>query len=339
MQPFGPGWSELTTGVVLKCLGSDSVSVPVKPRVPAALRKRPFTSTEASEVGVTRGKLRGAGYRRLGAGVYRWVGLQESPQVMLSAVARRLPAGAAFSGHTAAWLHGLDLAPCDPIEVTIPEPTGSGRRAGASVCRAALASDEIVMRRGLPATSALRTAVDLGGRDPLTEGVVAVDLALHAGLVTIADLHMHVAEHPGAKGVARLRRVMELAEPKSESAMETRLRLLLVLAGLPSPEAQVSIHDDQGRFLGRPDLLYRIQGLAIEYDGGNHRERLVDDNRRQNSLIGAGLRLLRFTAADVYGNPDLVAMQVRHALAARHSGIDGSIPAVGSSHSGVNGRR
>ena len=297
--------------------------MPIKPRVPAALRKGPFTSAEARGAGVTRGNLRGSGYRRLGSGIYRWVGLRESPQVMLAAVARRLPAGAAFSGPTAAWLHGLDLAPCDPIEVTIPEPFGSGRRAGARVSRTALENDEIVQRRGLPATSALRTVVDLGGRNPLTEGVVAADLFLHANLVTTAELRNHVAAHPGVKGVARLRKVVDLAERKAESAMETRLRMLLVLAGLPPPEVQVSIHDDQGRFLGRPDLLYRLQGLAIEYDGGNHRDRLVEDNRRQNGLIGAGFRLLRFTAADVYGNPHLVVMQVRHALSARHSGTDG----------------
>jgi len=64
-------------------------------------------------------------------------------------------------------------------------------------------------------------------------------------------------------------------------------------------------------------LLYRRQHLAIEYDGGNHRERLVDDNRRQNGLVGAGYRLLRFTAADVYGTPQMVAMQVRNGLGGR----------------------
>ena len=90
--------------------------------------------------------------------------------------------------------------------------------------------------------------------------------------------------------------------------------MLLVLAGLPRPEVQASVRDDQGNFLGRPDLFYHAQRLAIEYDGGNHRERLVDDNRRQNDLIGAGLQLLRFTAADVYGNPDKFAKQVRHGL-------------------------
>jgi hypothetical protein len=292
----------------------EPTNVPINGRVPAALRIKPFNFADARSVGVTRGRLRGGGYRRLGSGIYRWVGLKESPQLMLAAVARRLPAGAAFSGLTAAWLHGLDVVPCDPIEVTIPEPFGSGRRAGASVCRSALAADEIVLRRRLPTTSALRTAVDLGGRSPLTAGVVAVDLFLHAELVTMAELRDYVADHPGAKGIARLRRVVDHAEPKAESAMETRLRMLIVIAGLPRPEVQVDIHDDRGRFLGRPDLLYRRQRLAIEYDGGNHRDRMVDDNRRQNGLVGAGYRLLRFTAADVYGTPDSVAMQVRLGL-------------------------
>jgi very-short-patch-repair endonuclease len=284
--------------------------------VPAALRTKPFTSSDARSFGVTRRQLRGAAYRRLGSGIYRWVGLKESPLLTLTGVARRLPPGAAFSGRTAAWLHGLDLPPCDPIEVTMPESGGSSRRAGATVCRAALGANEIVLRRRLPTTSALRTTVDLGGRNPLIEGVVATDLVLHAGLVSIDELRNYVADHPGVKGVARLRRVVGLAESEAESPMETRLRMLLVNAGLPRPEVQVSIHDASGRFVGRPDLLYGKQRLAIEYDGGGHRDRMVEDNRRQNGLVGAGFRLLRFTAADVYGAPQMVAMQVRQSLAA-----------------------
>jgi very-short-patch-repair endonuclease len=289
--------------------------VPGKRAVPAALKMGPFNRAEASGVGITRSQLRSARYRRLGAGLYRWVGLTESPHLILTAAAKRMPAGAAFSGRTAGWLHGLDLAPCDPIEVTIPEPSGSSRLAGALVRRAHIARHEIVRRRGLPTTSAIRTVVDLGDRDPVTEGVVAADLFLHAGLVTVDQLRNYVEEHPGTRGIARLRRVVDLVEPKAESAMETRLRMLLVLARLPRPEVQVSIHDNEGRFLGRPDLFYPRHRLAIEYDGGNHRDRLVDDNRRQNGLVGAGLRLLRFTAADVYGSPDTIAMQVRHNLA------------------------
>jgi very-short-patch-repair endonuclease len=232
----------------------------------------------------------------------------------LAAAGMRLPPGSGFSGLTAAWLHGRDFEPCDPVEVTIPKLIGTGRRPGMSVRRAALSPDEIVVRRGLPVTSALRTVVDLGGREPLTDGVVAADQFLHAGLVTIEELQRFIARNPGAKGVSRLRRVVSLAEPNAESAMETRLRMLLVTAGLPRPEAQVEIHDAEGRFVGRPDLFYRLEALAIEYDGGNHRDRMVDDNRRQNGLVGAGVRLLRFTASDVYSTPDRVVMQVRQEL-------------------------
>lgn len=30
------------------------------------------------------------------------------------------PAGAVFSGKTAAWLHGLPMDPCNPIEMIVP---------------------------------------------------------------------------------------------------------------------------------------------------------------------------------------------------------------------------
>lgn len=282
--------------------------------VPGALQRGPFTQAEALKVGVTRRQLQGSSYRRLGSCLYCWADVKDSPLLTLTAIARRLPSGAALSGETAAWLHGIDIEPCDPIEVTIPESFQRSRFPGASVRRAALTIGEIVRRSGLPTTSALRTVADLTGRNSLTEGVVVADQFLHARLVSIARLRAHVDKHPRAKGIARLRRVIDLAEPKTESAMETRLRMLLVLAGLPRPEVQVPICDDEGRFLGRPDLLYHDQRLAIEYDGGNHRDRLVDDNRRQNRLIGAGFRILRFTASDLYGSPESVVVQVRHGL-------------------------
>lgn len=89
---------------------------------------------------------------------------------------------------------------------------------------------------------------------------------------------------------------------------------MLVLGGLPRPRAQVSIRDAGGNFVGRPDLYYERARLGIEFDGGAHRNTLVDDNRRQNRLMNAGVRLLRFTGADVLGNPASVVAQVRAAL-------------------------
>ena len=90
--------------------------------------------------------------------------------------------------------------------------------------------------------------------------------------------------------------------------------MILLLAGLPRPGAQVSIHDSWGRFVGRPDLYYERHRLGIEYDGAQHRVTLADDNRRQNRLLDAGVTLLRFTAGDVIGDPKRVVAEVRSML-------------------------
>ena len=95
--------------------------------------------------------------------------------------------------------------------------------------------------------------------------------------------------------------------------METRLRLVLVLAGLPRPRVQVSLGNED-TFLGRADLYYAGPRLIIEYDGGTHRDRLAYDDRRQNRLVDAGYRLLRFTAADILESPASIVALVRRSL-------------------------
>jgi very-short-patch-repair endonuclease len=89
--------------------------------------------------------------------------------------------------------------------------------------------------------------------------------------------------------------------------------MLLVEAGLPRPQAQVRLHNEIGRFLGRVDLYYEDSRLAIEYDGGHHRDTLVTDNRRQNDLLAADYNLLRFTKPDISNTPELVIARVRTA--------------------------
>ncbi|HLZ95037.1 MAG TPA: DUF559 domain-containing protein [Candidatus Dormibacteraeota bacterium] len=232
----------------------------------------------------------------------------------LQAAVCRLPPVAAMSGLTAAWLHGLDVEPCDPVEVTIPKGTGVSARSGMKVSRAQLTADEVVCVDGLRTTAILRTLEDLGRRLPMVEATVIADMALHAGLVDLSSFRAHVQAVRGGRGLVKLRQVALNVEPKSESPMETRLRMLLVAKGLPRPDAQVPLHDRRGRFLGRPDLYYEEQRLGIEYDGGGHRDTLAEDNRRQNRLLEEGIRLLRFTAADVLSRQAMVVAQVRAVL-------------------------
>jgi hypothetical protein len=70
----------------------------------------------------------------------------------------------------------------------------------------------------------------------MVEAVVAVDKALHCRLIDLAEFRRYVAMHPGSTGISQVRRVADLAEPATESAMETRLRVLLYRLG-PSSSA------------------------------------------------------------------------------------------------------
>ena len=285
------------------------------PRVPTRLLRGPFTVEEARQAGLERWHLEGASWTRLGPSTYISTGLSQNPMHQLAAAKRRLPPGAAFSGLTAAWLHGMDVVPCNPIEITVPENAGVSARAGIAVRRSKLGKGDVVQVRGMPATWIVRTLGEVCARLGLVEAVVVADAALHGGQVKLQQLASWADSNPGRRGMRNLRRVLTLVEPATESPMESRLRVVLVLGGLPRPKAQVSIHDRWGRFVGRPDLYYEHHRLGIEYDGGVHRDSLAEDKRRQNRLLKAGVRLLRFTAADVFGSPDSVVGQVRAMLA------------------------
>jgi very-short-patch-repair endonuclease len=236
------------------------------------------------------------------------------PMIQLSSL--RLPAHAVFSGLTAAWLHGLDVEPCEPVEITLPRLATTSRRSGMLVRRSDLTDAEVCDVEGLRVTGRLRTFADVGRRLELVEGVVVIDMALHRRFVTVERLSTWTVEHPGYHGLARLRQALVLADGASESPMETRLRLLLVTSGLPRPRVQTSLYDECGSFIARTDLFYPGAQLAIEYDGGNHRTRLAADNRRQNRILEAGYRLLRFTASDVLHAPATVVGQVTRAMRA-----------------------
>lgn len=285
--------------------------------VPQALRDGPFTIAEAQAAGVSKGQLRGSAWRRVCTGWYCWAGYPFTETTTLIPIARRLPEGFAFAGPVAARLHDLDVPLQRRPEVIVPVPTATSERVEAIVRREQLDRSEIVWRKGFPVTGPLRTCFDLAGRLPLLDAVVALDQALAAGLVDPAALEDFVTERAGANGVVKARRAISLAEPKSESPMETRLRLLLELNGLPRPEAQVDLSTPGGQFVARVDLFYPEPGLAIEYDGDNHRDRLVEDNRRQNRLLEIGVRLLRYTAPDLRTRPGAVVAEVRAALATR----------------------
>jgi very-short-patch-repair endonuclease len=209
-------------------------------------------------------------------------------------------------------VHRLDVDPANPVQVSLPANCRLISRVGLEVHHFDV-TDEILEINGIPVTSVYRTLLDLSARLSPVEALVIVDMALFAHLTDRDALLRYADDVKGRHGAYRLRSLARVAAP-AESPMETRLRWVLVKARLPAPEVQSDLYDSAGQFLGRADLYYPSAHLVIEFDGGNHRDRLVSDDRRQNSLTNAGYRILRFTSADLYGRPNVIVAEVRAAI-------------------------
>lgn len=276
--------------------------------------EEPFRGSVAVAEGVhTWGVLRGQRFQRLFPDVYLPADAPLDLRTRSRAAFLLVSGGGALGGYSAADLHA---SPCAPLEAPAEVIIAAGdlrTRPGLLVRRDTLDADEVCVLGDLRVTTPLRTAYDLARRLSLVEAVVAVDaLAARGGFAPEAIFEL-VRRYPRARGRAKLGRVVELSEPDSESAMETRLRLLLVLAGLPRPVVQYPV---AGAWL---DLAYPEARLGVEYDGQYHLDpvQLSRDLRRRDRLAELGWRVIPVTAADVYRRPTQPVDRVRRALAER----------------------
>ncbi len=304
----------LTTRVGKRPLRSDRSLVSRRALVPIELTRGPFTLHEARSAGVSPSALRSTPWKRVGKAMYSWEHASSDPWLLLAAWWRALGPAIAFGGYTAAWMHGLDCRPVDPVEVIAPALSSARSCGGLVVRHSDLDDDAVVNIRRFRVTSLLRTVRDLCVSRPAVDALVVIDMAVRLRLADAVSLWRHAQDAAGLPGSARLRRLARLAEP-AESPMETRLRWLLLEAGLPRPVVQKDLRDADGRFVCRADLYYPTAGLVVEFDGGNHRERLVSDDRRQYDLVNAGYTVLRFTSAYLRTRPGAVVAHVRGALA------------------------
>jgi hypothetical protein len=110
-----------------------------------------------------------------------------------------------------------------------------------------------------------------------------------------------------------------------DSPMETRLRLLIVFAGMPEPTVNVIVRGEDGSWRMRFDLCYLDQRLIVEYDGRKHAdstEQWERDIYRREELDQMDYRLLIVTSRGVYSEPQRTLERVRDAArAGRESAV------------------
>lgn len=224
------------------------------------------------------------GEGRLTRGQLRWNNTAILPRVYMpndaertvqsNAVAAWLWSGrrGVIAGRAAAALHGakwVDAA--TPVEVITAH---TRRRDGVIVREERLAPDEIIYARELPVTGPARTAWDLARHLPRDIAVAHLDALAAATGVSAEDALELSDRYRGARGVRRALTALQLMDAGAQSPEETRVRLLLIDAGLPAPRTQIRLSDGyEEAFL---DMGYEEPMVGLDYDGVHHSE-----NRRQ----------------------------------------------------------
>ena len=239
---------------------------------------------------------------RVVRGAYAPVEVADGVTTRAAALRLVLPPDVVPSHRTALWLLGLDVLG-ERLQVTAPRGRHLLDRADLQVFSAALPDTELVLVDGSPSVSAARAFVDVARRESLVEAVAVGDAVLRAGAAWPEDLLEAVEAATGLRGVRGARAVLPHLEPRSESPMESRFRMRLVIGGVPRPQAQYDVYDAAGH-VGRTD--FHLDGVVLEYDGREQRllkAAFVHDRRRQTRLAETGLELRRFTSDDVFVRP------------------------------------
>lgn len=235
-------------------------------RVPAELHGRPFHRDEALALGVTARQLQHSRFVDLFPSVYRLEDTLMTPRAWVEAGRLALPGDAHASHQTRLVDLGVELGPLFPLHFTVPRDLHLAAKPSKLFLHRTVALPP-VDDGGVSIAAALTGAASILR---LLDVVKLADWVLHRGHVRVHDLRRFTETDHWRPGADELRRALELVDPGSASPPESELRCLLVGAGLPRPESNADVHDADGRFLARGDLVYRWLKLLIEYEGRQH---------------------------------------------------------------------
>jgi hypothetical protein len=228
---------------------------------------------------------------------------------------------AIVSHQSAAYLHSIDLLarPDHAASLTYPPRRGGTVRAGVRLHAATVPATQITSVVGLSVTTPARTVVDLARTLEFRAGVVTADSALHRKLTTKPELQAVLATCPRWRGARRAAEIIELADARAESPLESIARVAFSDCGLPPPELQVWL-GGTAEPIGRVDFYWRkyrtiaeVDG-ALKYDGADGPARARQQLRRDMLLREDGFEVIHFTWDQINDTPQRVAASIRAAF-------------------------
>jgi len=231
------------------------------------------------------------------------------------------PEPAIASHFSAGRLHGFPL-PDHAFEHVMVFASQDRRYRAEIKSHVAIRPRRTVSIRGVITSDLVATFVDLAGYLSLVELVVVGDWIVRHRPITPQQLveacRMSQEHHAGAAAVAA-----SFVRAGVDSPMETRLRMLIVLAGLPEPCVNHIVRHPDGSWRRRYDLWYESAQLVVEYDGRQHAEDTGQwqvDLERREEFDDEGIRVLVVTSAGIFHEPLRTLQRIRRQLVLRGYG-------------------
>jgi len=281
--------------------------------------RRPFTRADAIAAGVSESALKGPNFRRIFRGVYIHVSVPAHPLTRIRAALLIHP-GVAFASHlSGARVYELPVPDGPDEHISVFDHADRRRRAGIRN-HVAKAAAPVTVVKGVRVSEPGQLFVELASLLGLVDLVVAGDDLVRRKRTTPEELQVACAASDDTHA-AKSRRAAGYVRRKVDSPMESRLRMLLMLAGFPEPEVNHEVYDEYGRMRYKFDLCYPDLKLIVEYDGRHHREDLDQwdhDTDRRDWLDHNGWMIVTVFSRGVYRRPDLTIARVHAALRSRN---------------------
>ena len=206
----------------------------------------PFRRQSALEAGITAKQLRGPAFRLVLPGTYVAAATVVTPETR--ARAALLPYGeVAWASHaSAARVYGLPIPTIALEHVSVPRAGQRRRHAGIKVHVGGRATTRVV--NGVRLSEPRMLFVEMASLLGLVDLVVLGDAMARRRMVTPAALVDWCADvaDPAARAA---RQAAAYVRAKVDSPMESRLRMLIVLAGLPEPVVNLEVRDEVGEVI------------------------------------------------------------------------------------------
>lgn len=286
-------------------MGSQALALDAACAARASTQYGLITRSQAESLGLSRHAIHRRAHSGLlisvYPGVYRYAAVPRSWHQR--AMATHLWAGASslISGHAAAALHHFDgFALPRRIDIWTPRSLKAPDILVVPHRTEQVEVDDRTEVGGIPVMTPGRTLIDVAGRVTEERLEIALEDILRRRLSTSAAIAERVGRMPrNCRGARDLRTVLTRrgAAPPAESGLEVKVIRLLRRQGYPDPIRQ-RVLNDEGRFIGRVDLVYPERRLILEVDSfrfHSGRGTFEHDRSRRNALTALGWFVLHIT--------------------------------------------